>query len=190
MNLDWIPDSSPVGRPGSSASLSRYNILPAIKGKSIQSQPENVTKPIVESIDEVPAGMRNAAKNLLIESIDDVKSAKVAAHTSPEDVSELPTRFKPLTRDVSLPPEPGEKDPKLLLAVKLPDGTRIQRNFSPSDQLLCILQFAEMSAQLDFNGCHLVCDVPRAVFKDLSTTVEKSGLASPTVLHIQTPDAE
>lgn len=224
LTSDWFPDSSPAVRPGSSASLSRYNILPAIgtpvpsalpdlptpqkqmppspdakptrsilKGKSGQPEAETNVKPIVESIDDTRSDTKiindSTGNNLLIESIDDVRSGKTVDDSQPSG-SELEVTFKPLIRDVSVPPEPGDGDPKLLLAVKLPNGTRIQRNFSTLDHLDCVLHFAEVSAQMDFSGCCLVCDVPRAVFKDLSKTIGNSGLASRTVLHIQTPDVE
>ncbi len=99
--------------------------------------------------------------------------------------------FLPLKRKVVLPQEPLPNEEHMVLAVKLPSGQRAQRRFRPLDQLQTILSFAEVSAQLDFTGCELVCDVPRhLVFPDLSLLLAESGITDRTVLHVQIPDDE
>ena len=96
--------------------------------------------------------------------------------------------YPPLQRKVVLPVEPKEGEARLLLAVKLPNGQRVQRHFKTTDQLLHVLRFAEYSAQLDFSNCEVVCDAPRKVFKELNIKLMNSGLQNRTVLHIQIPD--
>ena len=95
---------------------------------------------------------------------------------------------QPLTRTITLPPEPAEDEERLVLAIKLPDGSRTQRAFRPSDELRLVLNVAELSSQLDFSHCELVCDAPRKVFKDLSQSIQESGLQNRTILHVQIPD--
>ncbi len=136
------------------------------------------------STDPMESGTKNASL-----------SGSIAAESSHSDSQShnnlvvLPTdQFKPLAREISLPPEPTEKEPRALLAVKLPNGQRVQRYFPPDDKLLSILHFAEVSAKMDFTGCELIQDVPKMKFSDLSITIRQSGLANRTVLHIHAPD--
>ena len=113
-------------------------------------------------------------------------------HNEPVIVSvEEEPEFQPLTRKVVLPAEPNQNEKHFILAVKLPSGQRPQRRFKPSDSLQTVMNFAELSSQLDFEGCELVCDVPsHLVFRNLKMTIENSGLKDRTVLHIQVPDEE
>ena len=104
---------------------------------------------------------------------------------------EAEPEFQPLTRKVVLPAEPNQNEKHFILAVKLPSGQRPQRRFKPSDSLQTVMNFAELSSQLDFEGCELVCDVPsHLVFRNLKMTIENSGLKDRTVLHVQVPDEE
>ena len=97
--------------------------------------------------------------------------------------------FPPLTRQIHLPVEPNADEAEaILLAIKLPDGRRLQRYFLKSHTLKIVLNFAESSAQLDFTGTELVCDAPRKVFADLSLKICDTGLENRTVLHVQIPD--
>ena len=95
-----------------------------------------------------------------------------------------------LTRNIELTAEPPEGDTALLLAIKLPNGNRVQRRFLKTDTLSVVMHFAEFSSQLDFTGTEIVCDAPRQVFSDLSLTIADTGLQNRTIIHIQTPDAE
>ena len=97
-------------------------------------------------------------------------------------------QYQKLQRDIHVPPEPGENEERILLAVKLPTGQRIQRHFRKTETLELVVQFAELSSQLDFTGHEIVCDAPRKVFKDLSVVLAASGLENRTVVHVQLPD--
>ena len=96
--------------------------------------------------------------------------------------------YKKLTRNVDLTTEPSPGEPSIVLAIKLPTGARVQRNFRLTDTLEMVLNFAEVSAQLDFTGVEMVCDIPRQVFKDLKVNLTDSGLQNRTVLHVQLPE--
>ena len=111
----------------------------------------------------------------------DVTPAQVYSSTS--------NPFPPLTRPVELPAEPSSADTDaVLLAVKLPDGRRMQRRFRKSDELRSVLHFAEVSAQLDFSATVIVCDAPRRLFTDLCVKLSDTELQNRTVLHLQLPD--
>ena len=113
-------------------------------------------------------------------------------HNDPVIVGVEPApEFQPLTRKVVLPAEPNQSEEHFILAVKLPTGQRSQRRFRPSDTLKTVINFAELSSQLDFEGCELVCDVPsRLVLSDLNVNIKNSGIKNRTVLHVQIPDEE
>lgn len=108
-----------------------------------------------------------------------------------KDGDEEEPLYQALDRNIVLPPEPeGPGDDRVILAIKLPDGTRVQRGFYTHDTLRDVCSYAEVEAQLDFSNCELVCDVPRKVYKDLSINIGESGLQNRTVLHVQLPDEE
>lgn len=98
--------------------------------------------------------------------------------------------FPPLKRKILMPKEPKGSEPGLLLAVKLPDGQRVQRNFRLSDTVSSVLKFAELSSKLDLRNCELICDVPRQVFQDFSVKLSDTNLQNRTVLHINRPDTD
>ena len=107
-----------------------------------------------------------------------------------EDVtsSETDSDLWPLRREVTLPLEPESDEPRFRLAVKLPDGQRVQRFFRLGESLNTVVEFAEVESKLDLGGYELVCTMPHRIIKDLSQSVGESGLQDKTVLHLQLPD--
>ena len=93
--------------------------------------------------------------------------------------------MQPLDSKHNLPSEPSETEERLLLAIKLPDGQRIQRFFRPSDQLNSVLHFAENSSLSDFSEYDLVCNVPKVVFYDLTQCIQDTELKDRTVLYLE-----
>jgi hypothetical protein len=152
---------------------------PALMAK-VESLPE-ARAPIVES----------AEPSLLVENMDDL-STNTDNNTGRSGQKNFSPEisFKTLTRTETVPAEPVGNEPKLLLAIKLPNGSRVQRHFSPSNLLVSVLYFAEISCQLDFSGCEMVCDAPRALYRDLNITIETANISNRTILHIQIPDTE
>lgn len=94
-------------------------------------------------------------------------------------------KMRPLEKLHSLPSEPSEAEERLLLAIKLPDGKRIQRYFRPHDQLNTVLHFAENSSLLDYSEYDLACNVPKNVFYDLSKIIQDTELKDRTVLYLE-----
>lgn len=87
-----------------------------------------------------------------------------------------------------LPREPEQDEKRITLAVKLPTGERLQRNFRPSDPLRVILKFAESSSRCDFSRCELVCLEPKVILQNMSKTIGQSKLPNKTLLYIQLPE--
>ena len=94
-------------------------------------------------------------------------------------------RVKPLEVKHDLPNEPGKDEERVLLAVKLPDGQRIQRCFRPDDSLHSVLHFAENSSLIDYSEYDLVCNVPKIVFDNLSQRIQDAQLQDRTVLYLE-----
>ena len=94
-------------------------------------------------------------------------------------------KMKPLKVKHDLPSEPLESEERVLLAIKLPDGKRIQRFFRPLDQLDSVLHFAENSSLLDYSEYDLVCNVPKTMFYDLSQKIQDTELKDRTVLYLE-----
>ena len=153
----------------------------------VEGENNNNTKPVPQPRSKIQATL--IKKENVDPSSQNPPAAIIPSGAMESEDSE--PEFLPLKRKVVLPQEPLPNEEHLILAVKLPSGQRAQRRFRPLDQLQTILNFAELSAQLDFTGCELVCDVPRhLVFPDLSLVLAESGITDRTVLHVQIPDDE
>ena len=145
------------------------------------SEPQTVVVPLEEPV--VHKDANNATPPVNVES----PSTKGEEEGSQPKVEQV-TETKILRRDICLPEEPKEGQPRVLLAVKLTNGQRIQRHFHLTDTLMVVLNFAELSSKNDFTGYQIVCDAPRKVFTDMNTTIQDSGLQNRTVVHIQIRD--
>ena len=87
----------------------------------------------------------------------------------------------------SVPSEPGPDEERIALAVKLPNGNRVQRYFSPFDSLKVVLQFVETSENSDYSGCEFMCHETKNILNDFRKTIRELNLADKTVLYIQLP---
>ncbi|KAL4221101.1 cilium assembly [Mactra antiquata] len=96
--------------------------------------------------------------------------------------------YKPLDILHELPVEPSEGEPRVLLAIKLPDGKRIQRYFSPQDNLETVMHYAENDNLVNYEDYLLVCNAPRTTFTDLSMKIEETQLRDRTVLYLEEKD--
>ena len=99
-----------------------------------------------------------------------------------------PAEAKPLSFLHDLPDEPRTDEDKILLAIKLPDGKRIQRHFRPSESLETVVHFAENSSLTDFSGYWLVCNAPKLTFVDLSQRIGDTPIQDRTVLYLEEKD--
>lgn len=76
----------------------------------------------------------------------------------------------------------------LHIAIKLLDGSRIQRTFSYDDRLLDLLKFASNSTNEDMSSYELFNPLNRGTLKDLSASLKDIGILDKTTLFIQIPD--
>ena len=187
-------------------SLSRYPVLPSIGSQSTASQ--NKSEPVIKKssleLESDPGMSEPEFSNPSPDIAEKVQEAVFCPVTpdeknfnssgssfvSPEHVIEEAPRFAPLTRENTLSVEPTDTDGHntILLAVKLPDGTRVHRYFRLDETMAMVMHFAEVTSQLDLSNCELICCVPRQLFTDLSVTVGETGLKPRTVLHIRPKD--
>lgn len=109
-------------------------------------------------------------------------------NTNENNVESLSPSIKPLDFLHEIPAEPQDREERLLLAIKLPDGKRIQRHFSPCDKLEAVMHFAENTNLLKYEGYQIVCTAPRLRFEDLSVTIAETQLKDRTVLYLEEKD--
>ncbi|XP_072174783.1 uncharacterized protein [Diadema setosum] len=84
--------------------------------------------------------------------------------------------------------EPEDPSSNVLLAVRLPNGARVQNLFRNSEQLRSIVQFAlrEGKCSVSIDDVFLVTnDMPKKELTDLKQTIEGAKLRDRTLLHLQ-----
>lgn len=87
-------------------------------------------------------------------------------------------------RPHKLPDEPKDSETRLLLAVKLPDGKRVQRYFRVADRIELVKQFAENELCSDLSNYQLSCNAPKIFFTNLSQMICDAGLEDRTLLFL------
>lgn len=95
---------------------------------------------------------------------------------------------KPLDFLHEIDDEPTENEMRLLLAIKLPDGKRIQRYFRPTDNLETVMHFAENSNLASYQDYRLICNAPRTTFTDLNVKICDTQIKDRTVLYLEESD--
>ncbi|XP_066296339.1 UBX domain-containing protein 10-like [Branchiostoma lanceolatum] len=94
---------------------------------------------------------------------------------------------------IPVPREPGVNQDRLLLALKLPGGQRLQRHFHMSDTLGGILAFAQTQTDQKLGTCEIaVQGTPQRVFtsSDFKKTIAESEILDKTLLYIQADEEE
>ena len=96
---------------------------------------------------------------------------------------------KKIWEEATLPTEPGDSVPRLLLAVKLPNGQRVQRHFALSDSLATVLLFTSHCAKEDLMDHELVNNVSKdvKVYRDLTKKLMELDIKDRTLLYLQLP---
>lgn len=89
-----------------------------------------------------------------------------------------------ISAPIALSAQPSLKEAKTLLAVKLPNGRRIQHFFRLTDPLRMVRRFAEISSKHDLTDFKLVKSFPREIL-DLERTLEENDLSEKTLLHLE-----
>ena len=82
------------------------------------------------------------------------------------------------------PPEPSPEEPNcVLLAIKLPDGSRLERRFRHTDLLADVMLVAQHHCPQPLPPCELSTnDVPKRLFTDYGMTLQQAGLSIRTML--------
>lgn len=83
-----------------------------------------------------------------------------------------------------VPPEPSSGEPDcVVLAIKLPDGTRLERRFRQTDLLADVMLVAQQHSPQPLPACELSTnDVPRRILTDYGMTLQQAGLSVRTML--------
>ena len=101
------------------------------------------------------------------------------------EISEtLPSKLSIEKKRRVMPPEPSSEEPNcVLLAIKLPDGTRLERRFRQTDLLTDVMLVAQRHCPQPLSACELSTnDVPKRVFTDHGMTLQEAGLSVRTML--------
>lgn len=89
-----------------------------------------------------------------------------------------------------IPPEPKEGQERLKIALKLPDGRRVERYFSPTDSINDIMSFAQIKMRIPTSHCDIysMVQVPKVLIKNWKKTLEQLDIRDRTVLYIDKKD--
>jgi len=84
----------------------------------------------------------------------------------------------------NLPLEPSSDEPNcVMLAIKLPDGTRFERRFRQTDLLADVMLVAQHYSPQPLPACELSTnDVPKRLLTDYGMTLQQAGLSVRTIL--------
>ncbi|XP_071805839.1 uncharacterized protein [Asterias amurensis] len=92
-------------------------------------------------------------------------------------------------KSLSIPDEPSIGEERFLIALKLPEGGRLQRFFRPLDSFLDIVSYAEKESGRSFSDCNVfTSDVPKRIVSDLSVSLRVAGFKDRTLLYLEEKD--
>ncbi|XP_052821090.1 filaggrin-2-like [Mya arenaria] len=115
-----------------------------------------------------------------------IKGGEVSVRTAADNFEHLSMSvMKPLDFLHEIPDEPSSDEPRLLLAVKLPDGKRIQRHFRPNETLDTVIKFAENTNLVKYEDMQLICNATHTQFSDPSVRISDTHIKDRTVLYLQ-----
>ncbi|XP_063001352.1 UBX domain-containing protein 10 [Elgaria multicarinata webbii] len=181
-----------------SSSLNKYRVLPSISRKELR-------KSAVEVMSEQAGHLQVSAQQEEEEqqARRDLPSAGkgptpiLAPHTGGSgeyaQAPPLPLETKPASqaREGASPApalnlqEPGDKEPRLLLAIRSPSGHRFERHFRPTDSLQTVLSAAERQNSAVYEHCSVeTVEVPRRTFSDLAKSLQECAIVHKSVLCI------
>ena len=96
--------------------------------------------------------------------------------------------IKPLDFLHEIADEPRDGEERVLLAVKLPDGKRIQRYFRPTESLDTVIKFAENANLVKYEDFQLICNATHTKFTDLGMRICDTHIKDRTVLYLEEKD--
>ena len=92
-------------------------------------------------------------------------------------------------KSLNIPDEPSAGEERFLIALKLPEGGRLQRYFRPLDSFLDIVSYAEKESGRSFSDCNVfTSDVPKRIVSDLSVSLRVAGFKDRTLLYLEEKD--
>lgn len=96
----------------------------------------------------------------------------------------LPSKLSIDVKPKKLPLEPSPDEPNcVMLAIKLPDGTRFERLFRQTDLLADVMLVAQHHTHQQLPPCELSTnDVPKRLLTDYGMTLQQAGLSVRTML--------
>lgn len=97
---------------------------------------------------------------------------------------------KKATSNSKIMPAPDETQERLKLALKLPDGRRVERYFSPKDTINGVMHFAQSKMRTPAKHCDIysMVRVPKVLIADWKQTLAQLDLRDRTVLYIDKKD--
>lgn len=102
------------------------------------------------------------------------------------EISEtLPSKLSvAMKKKRNVPPEPPSDEPNcVVLAIKLPDGTRLERRFRQTDLLADVMLVAQHHSPQPLPACELSTnDVPKRLLTDYGMSLQQAGISFRTML--------
>ncbi|XP_006812018.1 uncharacterized protein LOC102808818 [Saccoglossus kowalevskii] len=93
--------------------------------------------------------------------------------------------------NIPVPCEPGKNEPRIQLAIRLPEGERLVRFFHPENTLKEVLAYADSESSESLLDCDMfINSIPEKIFMDLSKSIKESGLQDKTVIYLEDKDYE
>ncbi|KAM3824293.1 UBX domain-containing protein 10 isoform 1-T1 [Vipera latastei] len=180
-----VPDLLQQVPTRTSSSLNKYRVLPSIGRKDRRSGTAEVMS---EQAGQLPASARVAAAEEEQRSQD----PSLLRGPTPLMLEHPQPPFPALEREGSSPTaltlslaEPGEGEPRLLLAIRSPSGERFERYFRPTDNLETVVAVAEQKNAAAYRCCRIgTAEVPRRTFSDLSRSLQDCAVRHKSVLCI------
>lgn len=195
-----VPDLLQQVPTRTSSSLNKYRVLPSISRKDRRTGTAEVMS---EQAGQLPASAQAVAAAEEEQRFQDPSLLRgptplLLEHKGgggehpqpPFPASERPRLNK--NREGSSPTaptldleEPGEEEPRLLLAIRSPSGERFERHFRPTDNLETVVAVAEQKNAAAYRRCRIgTVEVPRRTFSDLSRSLQDCAIRHKSVLCI------
>lgn len=101
-----------------------------------------------------------------------------------EIMATLPSKLSIDTKKKTITPEPSLDEPNcVVLAIKLLDGTRVERRFRQTDLLADVMLVAQHHSPQPLPACELSTnDVPKRLLSDYGMTLQQAGLSVRTMI--------
>lgn len=156
----------------SNPSTTRKKIIPT---KSLECGTEATRRPMGTSNNESPDHKK-------FKSSTNTRSVFTNNNTRRTDLRVSPTK--------SVPSEPKVGEQKIKLALKLPDGRRVERYFLPVHTISDVMNFAQTKMKVSIRKCNIcsMLQVPKVILKNWNLSLRQLDIVDKTVLYIEEKD--